>query len=59
MRSMRMGTNVTVFLLFFALALMEAMGAGNWVVAVMWLAFGALFLLADNRGSRSKSPHDS
>ena len=41
------GTNITVFLLFFGLSLLEAFGSRNWVTAALWLAVGFLFLRAD------------
>ena len=41
------GTNITVFLLFFGLSLLEALGSRNWVVAALWLVVGFLFLRAD------------
>ena len=54
MRQKFTGTNVTVFLLFFGLSLLEAFGSRNWIVAALWLAVGILFLRADLvRRSRS------
>jgi hypothetical protein len=47
MRSLRIGNNVTVFLLFFGIALLEATQAGHWPAVIFWLAIGALFLKAD------------
>ena len=41
------GTNITVFLLFFGLSLLEAFGSRNWITAALWLAVGILFLRAD------------
>ena len=41
------GTNITVFLLFFGLSLLEALGSRNWITAALWLLVGILFLRAD------------
>jgi len=41
------GTNITVFLLFFGLSLLEAFGSRNWITAALWLVVGILFLRAD------------
>ncbi len=48
MPALRLGTNVTVFVLFFGVALIEAFQTRNWLKAVFWLAIGVVFLLADN-----------
>jgi hypothetical protein len=42
MRDLR-GTNVTIFLLFFGLTLLEALETRNWLRAVFWLAMGLVF----------------
>ena len=47
MRQSVKGTNITVFLLFFGLSMMEAFGSKNWITAALWLAVGVLFLRAD------------
>jgi hypothetical protein len=47
MRRRFTGTNITVFLLFFGLSLLEALGSGNWIMAALWFAVGILFLRAD------------
>ena len=48
MRSLRLGTNFTVFLLFFGIAMLEAFQTRNWIRAAFWLAIAIVFLLADN-----------
>jgi hypothetical protein len=48
MAGLRLGTNVTVFLLFFGVAALEAFQSRNWLKALFWLAIGLVFLLADN-----------
>lgn len=47
MKNLRLGPNVTVFLLFFGVALLEAIQSGNWIKMVFWLAIGTVFLRAD------------
>jgi len=49
MRQKSAGTNITVFLLFFGLSLLEAFGSRDWVTAALWLAVGVLFLREDLR----------
>jgi hypothetical protein len=46
------GTNMTIFLLFFSLSLLEAVGSRNWVLAALWFAVGLLFARADRRASK-------
>ena len=45
-------TNLTVFILFFGIALIEAIQKNNWLGAVLFLALGLLSLKADIIGSR-------
>lgn len=42
-----MGTNVTIFLLFFGLSVIEALQTRDWLRVVFWLAIGLVFLRAD------------
>ena len=48
MTRMKLGTNFTVFVLFFGVATLEAFQTRNWIKAAFWLAIGVVFLLADN-----------
>ena len=48
MRKLRMGTNITVFLLFFGVALLNALRGGHWLRAAFWLVLGLVFLLGDS-----------
>lgn len=41
------GTNVTIFLLFFGLTLLEAVQTRDWLRAAFWLLIGLVFLTAD------------
>ena len=52
MRNYHVGTNFTIFLLFFGLSLLEAIRAHSWLMAAFWASFGALFLVADWREQR-------
>ena len=47
MRSQFRGTNLTVFALFFLLAMLEALGKRNWGLVTLWLLFALMFLRAD------------
>ena len=39
--------NLTVFVIFFGIALIEAVQKGNWLEAALFLALGVLSLKAD------------
>ena len=47
MRSVRIGSNVTVFLLFFGISLLDALRSQDWLRAALWCAIGLVFLRAD------------
>jgi len=47
MNKIRLGTNFTVFLLFFGVAALESFQTRNWLKAAFWLAIGFVFLAAD------------
>lgn len=48
MKKIKLGTNFTVFLLFFGVAALEALQSRNWLKCIFWLAIGVVFLAADN-----------
>jgi hypothetical protein len=48
MKSIKLGANFTVFLLFFGVAALEAFQTQNWLKTAFWLAIGLVFLMADN-----------
>lgn len=48
MKRLNLSTNIIIFLLFFGVALLEAIKEGNWIKSVLWAAVGIVFLLADN-----------
>lgn len=39
--------NLTVFIIFFGIALIEALQKGNWLEAILFLVLGVLSLRAD------------
>lgn len=47
MRGFRLGTNVTIFALFFGISLLDAFRNHDWLAAAFWLAIGLVFLRAD------------
>lgn len=54
MSRIRLGTNFTIFALFFGVAALEAFQTRNWLKAAFWLAIGGVFLIADNSRWRGK-----
>jgi hypothetical protein len=40
-------TNTAVFILFFGVAVVEAIQTKNWLKVVFWFAIGLVFLLGD------------
>jgi hypothetical protein len=47
MRTIKFGTNFTIFLLFFGVATLEAFQTGNWPRVGFWAAIGCAFLYLD------------
>jgi len=54
MGKLRLGANVTVFLIFFGISLLDAIWSHHWSGAFLWIAFGALFLRADSRKAETE-----
>lgn len=48
LRNIKVGTNVSVFLLFFGIALLEAFRTGQWLRGAFWCVVGLFFLGADH-----------
>ena len=48
MKKIKLGANFAVFLLFFGLAVLEAVQTRNWIKVAFWVAIGSVFLIADN-----------
>jgi cell division protein FtsW (lipid II flippase) len=42
------GTAFAIFVIFFGLALLEALRVRDWIAAALWLGAGLAFLVADN-----------
>jgi hypothetical protein len=47
-KKIKPGTGFTVFIIFFAIATLEAIQTQNWPRIIFWLITGAVFMLADN-----------
>jgi len=45
---------ITMFLLFFGIATMDALTAGNWLRIVFWVLMGVGFVLLDWWGHRQR-----
>lgn len=54
MKNIRLGTNFAIFILFFGVALLEAIQGHNWLKAFLWLGIGLLFLAADNLRGKNR-----
>ena len=51
-----MRTNLTIFLLFFGIALLDAIRGGYGLRVAFWLAVGVLFYVADRRQPAKRTP---
>jgi len=45
---LKLGTNFAVFVIFFSIALIEALQKQNYIEAVLFLALGVISLFADS-----------
>jgi hypothetical protein len=48
MKKIRLGQGFTVFILFFGIALLDAVHTFDWLRIVFWLGTGLVFIIADN-----------
>jgi hypothetical protein len=48
MKKIRLGQGFIVFILFFGIALLDAVHTFDWLRIVFWLATGLVFIIADN-----------
>jgi hypothetical protein len=48
MKRIRFGNGFAVFILFFGIALLDALHKFDWLRIVFWLATGFVFIVADN-----------
>lgn len=44
---MQLGHNAAVFILFFGVAVVQAVQTQNWLMVLMWIAIGSVFLWSD------------
>jgi hypothetical protein len=58
MPKLAFGQNFAVFVLFFALSLIEAIASGAVFRALLWIALGLVFLRADAIAQRDASRRD-
>lgn len=47
--NMRLGTNSAIFVLFFGVACIQAVQTQNWLMVLMWVAIGLVFLWGDRK----------
>ena len=60
MTKIKLGTNFAVFVLFFGVAMLEAVQTRNWIKTLFWVAISIVFLVADNlRADDGQAPHGS
>lgn len=53
LQAVKLGANVTIFLLFFGISLLDAVRSHDWLRASLWLALGLVFLRADSLKPRA------
>jgi len=51
-----MRSNFTIFLLFFGIALLDAIRGGHWLRVAFWVVVGVLFYVADRRQLANRAP---
>jgi hypothetical protein len=49
-------TNLTIFFLFFGIALLDALRGGHWPRMLFWVAIAAVFYFADRRQAAKRAP---
>ncbi|MGZ5190457.1 MAG: hypothetical protein ACXWCZ_05520 [Flavisolibacter sp.] len=54
-KGLKAGTGFTIFILFFGVALLDAMIKKNVLLILFWVSMGLIFLFADNmKGQNQK-----
>lgn len=48
MKRIQLGQGFMVFLIFFGIAVVDAVRSFDWLRIAFWLGIGAVFILADN-----------
>ena len=54
-KEIKPGAGFTIFVLFFGLALLDAIQLQDWIKVIFWLLIGGVFLLADSRGKQKRA----
>jgi cell division protein FtsW (lipid II flippase) len=55
MKQIKLGAGFVIFILFFGIALLEAINTRNWMMVIFWAAIGLLFFVLDNQRSSRES----
>lgn len=53
-----MRTNLAILILFFGIALLDAIRGGYWLRVAFWVLVGVLFYVADRRQLANRAPND-
>ena len=48
LKEIKLRSGMTVFILFFGVAFLEAFRTKNWIAVAYWIAMASLFLVLDN-----------
>ena len=48
MKRIHLGQGFVVFILFFGIAILDALHSFDWLRVFFWIGMGAVFVLADN-----------
>jgi len=48
MKRIHLGQGFVIFILFFGIALLDAIHQFDWLKTIFWLATGLVFIVADN-----------
>lgn len=51
-----MRTNLTIFILFFGISVLDAIRGGHWLRILFWVAMAAGFFVADRRQMAKRAP---
>lgn len=55
MKTIRFGTGSTIFIIFFGVALVQALLSGSWSKGLFWVLVGTIFLILDNVGKHERT----
>jgi hypothetical protein len=53
MKGLKISTGFAVFIIFFGIALIEALQKQNWLEALLFTLLGIVFVWADNKKSKT------